>query len=59
MDEQDEDEQDKKEIEIIINIIDDKNLYSIILQHNYIILLESSENLSSCSSGSEDLEDLE
>ena len=59
LDEQDEDEQDEEEIEIIVDITDDKNLCSIALQHDYIVLLESSENSSSCSSGSEDLEDLE
>ena len=61
MDEQDEDEQDKEEIEIIVDTAGDKSLLrgSIALQHDYIALLGSSENSSSCSSSSEDSEDLE
>ena len=56
--EQDENE-NEEEIEIIVNTAGDKNLYSITLQHDYIALLGSNENLSSCSSGSKDSEDLE
>ena len=44
--EQDENE-NEKEIEIIMNTADDKSLLqnSITLQHDYIVLSESSENL--------------
>ena len=49
--EQDENE-NEKEIEIIMNTADDKSLLqnSITLQHDYIVLSESSENLSDFSS---------
>ena len=48
-------EKDEKEIEIIVNTVDDKNLQqdSIALQHDYIALLESSEENSSNSSSEE------
>ena len=49
--EQDENE-NEKEIEIIVNTADDESLRwdSIALQHDYIALPESSENLSDSSS---------
>ncbi len=45
-------EKDEKEIKIIVNTADDKSLLqnSIALQHDYIVLSESSEDLSSSSS---------
>ena len=59
MDEQDKNEQDEKEIEIIVDTVGDKSLHSITLQHDYIALLGSSENSSNYRSSSEDSEDLE
>ena len=47
-----ENDEDEKEIEIIVNTVDDKSLLqdSIALQHDYIALSESSEDLSNSSS---------
>ncbi len=49
-------EEDEKEIEIIVDTAGDKSLLqdSIALQHDYIALLESSEDLSDSSSDESD-----